>query len=111
RDLLDCYYALANASPLIKICQYGTSYERRALYYLIISSKKNIARLDQLRAQNQLLSDPRRLSEAEMLKMVEHMPGTVLLSYNVHGNEAACSEAALAFVYHLLADKSESTSQ
>ena len=57
---------LVRAAPLrTKLKKYGTSYEGRALYYLVISSPANIRRIDEIRENNLLLSDPRRGSAQE----------------------------------------------
>src|SRR6187431_623315 len=43
---------LAKSSPKIKVQKIGETYERRSLYYLILSSPENMARLEELRAAN-----------------------------------------------------------
>ncbi len=54
--------ALADAAPRkTRWMKYGESYENRGLYYLAISSPENIDRLEEIRKENLLLADPRRI--------------------------------------------------
>lgn len=50
--------ALDAASDQVKMVEYGKTYEGRSLYYLIITSKENHKRLDQIKADNGKLADP-----------------------------------------------------
>ena len=77
---------LARAAPFrSRLKKYGTSYEGRALYYLAISSAANIERLEEIRENNLLLSDPRRGAPADVEKLIKEQPAIVWLSYSVHG--------------------------
>ncbi len=81
--------ALADAAPRkTRWTKYGETYESRGLYYLAISSPENIARLDEIRKENLLLADPRRVPEDRARELIERAPAIVWLSYNVHGNES-----------------------
>lgn len=103
------YQRLAQASDKIRILEYGRTVEHRPLLLLFISSSENLSRLDEIKAANARLSDPRRLSESEMESVIKTLPSTVWLSYGVHGDESSSSEAAMQTVYHLLADETEET--
>lgn len=101
---------LVRAAPLrTKLKKYGTSYEGRALYYLVISSPANIRRIDEIRENNLLLSDPRRGSAQEVKKLTGEQPAIAWLSYSVHGDESSGTDAALLTAYHLLADQRRET--
>ena len=102
--------ALHQAAPdRTKLVQYGESYEGRSLNYLVISSKENIARLDDLQANIQILADPRSADDATTEQIVNNSPAFVWLAYCVHGNEISPSDAALLTAYHLLADDRQAT--
>jgi hypothetical protein len=106
------FQALANAAPdRCRWVEYGRSYENRSLNYLLISSPSNLQRLEEIRQNNLLLADPRRLNETESSNLVEQSPAIVWLGYSVHGNEICPTEAAMVTAYHLLADRSEATAQ
>lgn len=103
---------LVRAAPLrTKLKKYGTSYEGRALYYLVISSPANIKRIDEIRENNLLLSDPRRGSMADVEKLLGEQPAIAWLSYSVHGDESSGTDAALLTAYHLLADLRKETKE
>ncbi len=104
--------ALAQAAPdRTRLVQYGESFEGRSLNYLVISSAENIARLEEIRAGNLKLADPRGYSPGEATSLIENGPAIVWLAYAVHGNEISPSDAALLTAYHLLADRREETRQ
>ncbi|NIR51759.1 carboxypeptidase, partial [candidate division KSB1 bacterium] len=42
--------ALADATPKIQLREYGKTWEGRMLYYLIVASEENMARLDEIQS-------------------------------------------------------------
>lgn len=88
--------ALTAAAPTrTRLVQYATSWEGRPLYYMILSSPENIARLDAIRADLANIAAGRASNGAAV-------PVT-WLAYGVHGNEISSTDAALMTAYHLLA--------
>lgn len=104
---LDYLRALAEASDRVRIRQYGLSTQRRPLALLAISSPDNIDRLPKILAMNRELANPAELTPGRLDEIAESMPTIAWLSFNVHGNEAACAEAAIAFAYELAAAEHE----
>ena len=89
---------LQQAAPEnIRYEQYGKTYEGRPLTVAYISSAANIAGLEKIRQQNIALSG----ISGEKISPV-NQPVLVWLSYNVHGNEASSTEAAMLTAYELL---------
>ena len=78
--------------------KYGETNEHRPLYVSYISSQQNIDNLEQIRLKNLgqtgLKSDQGDANVA-----------IVWLSYNVHGNEASSTEAAMGTLYKLVTEK------
>ena len=96
-DVVSYFEHVAANSEMVKYFDYGKTNERRRLIYAVISSEENLANLEQIRTDN--------------LKNIGIIPGgatpektIVWLSYNVHGNEASSSEAAMNTVYKLIAE-------
>lgn len=96
-DLLAYFEYVAAESPNVIYQDYGKTYERRRLTYAVISSEENLRNLESIRNNN--------------LKNVGFVPGganpdkaIVWLSYNVHGNEASSSEAAMNTLYKLVTE-------
>ena len=100
---------LSSNSDKIIMNSYGKTYEGRSLEYLIISSKKNISRLESIRKNNLLLSDPRNIKSSVASKIIKENPGIYWLSYNVHGNEASSTEAVMQVAYRLVASNDSET--
>ena len=79
--------------------EYGKSWEGRPLGQLIITSEKNMARLEEIRLQHLKLSDP---SASAGLNTAD-MPLIIKLGYGVHGNESSAQNASLLTAYYLVA--------
>ena len=95
--LVDYYETIAEASPRVELMEYGRTNEDRPLLLAFVSTPENIARLDAIRENN--------------LRNAGLLPGNtdpalddfaiVWLSFSVHGNEAAGSEASMGVLYDL----------
>ena len=66
---------IAKAAPdRVKIFDIGTTNEHRMMHVVAISSPENMARLDEIKAQNARLADPRRTSAAEAATIAQNKP-------------------------------------
>ncbi|MBL7747663.1 MAG: zinc carboxypeptidase, partial [Chitinophagaceae bacterium] len=92
-------YVAANVPALVKIEKYGETNEGRPLLLAFISSADNMKDLEQIRLNNLRLAN---LSRDKMAPREDNAPALVWLSYNVHGNEASSSEAAMLTLYALV---------
>ncbi len=99
-DVVRYFDHVAKYSKKVTYHTYGKTNERRPLTYAIISSEENIKNIENIRIEH--------------LKNTGIIEGTanpkvavVWLSYNVHGNEASSTEAAMQTVYELITQKSE----
>ena len=104
-----CIQTWAGQSPKAQLHEYARSYEARALYYLVITSEKNMSRLDAVKSDILKLADPRKTTDQEAERLLAELPGVAWLAYSIHGNESSGSDAALGVIYHLLADQSRET--
>ncbi|TWV97962.1 M14 family metallopeptidase [Chitinophaga pinensis] len=101
--VLDYFKAVAAVTPNMQLSQYGTTYEGRPLMLAVISSPENMGKTEQIRQHNLDLSSGTG-------KPATGDPVIVWLSYNVHGNEAVSTEAAMITLY-LLANKANTETQ
>jgi hypothetical protein len=102
--------ALVKAAPgRCKLVKYGSSYEKRDLYYLVISSPENIKNLAAIKKNNKALAQPRKVLYGQSQEMIKKAPAIVWLAYSVHGNEISSSDAALLTAYHLVAARDKKT--
>lgn len=95
--------AIAGASKRTKLMDYGVTHQNKTLSVLAISSERNIARLDEIKADIAKFADPRRVSEAEGDRLASTLPAVAWMAYVIHGDELSGSDAALAYAYHLAA--------
>ncbi len=99
-DVVSYFEHVAANSPMVKYFDYGKTNERRRLTYAVISSEENLANLEKIRTDN--------LKNIGVLDGVSSPEKAIVwLSYNVHGNEASSSEAAMNTVYKLIAEHSD----
>lgn len=90
---------IANAVPaLVKLEQYGETNEHRPLYLAFVSTAENIKNLESIRLNNLRLAHMAK----DKMNPTEDAPAIVWLSYNVHGNEAASSEAAMLTLFAMV---------
>lgn len=101
--VLDYFRAVAALTPNMQLTQYGTTYEGRPLMLAVISSPENISKIEDIRQHNLSLANGSG-------KPAPGAPVIVWLSYNVHGNEAVSTEAAMITLY-LLANKENKEQQ
>ncbi len=105
-------YQLAAASDRVKVVEYARTYENRPLIYLVITSPRNMARLDAIQANMAKLADPRDgISDRVRRELISETPAVAWMSYSIHGNENSGSDASLVVMHHLAADQSSETAE
>jgi len=108
RDVRRYFEALRAAAPdRLVLVDYARSWEGRGLFYAVLSSPGNIARLDEVKDGMQQLADPRRIQPADAEGLIQTQPAVTWLAYGVHGNEISSSDAAMLTAYHLLAARGD----
>ena len=96
-------YVASTKPSQVQLRMYGRTQEDRPLLFLAISSPDNLIRLEDIRKTNLALTNGSLVFSTAQLQKI---PAIVWLSYNVHGNEASSTEAAMLTVYELLRDGS-----
>ena len=105
-QIIDAVTLWDEQSVNMQLVEYARSHEKRPLVYAIISSEKNLARLDSIKANLAKLANPQDLSAADADAAIEELPGVAWMAYSIHGNETSGSDSALASIYHLIASES-----
>ncbi|MFC4348973.1 M14 family zinc carboxypeptidase [Kordiimonas lipolytica] len=96
-DLMVAYIReLASASPRMVVETIGYSHERRPILFITVSSPENLARLEEIRQNHLLRSNPETASQAS-----DDLPVVTWLNYGVHGAESSGMDAAVPALYHL----------
>jgi hypothetical protein len=86
----------ANSPSTVKLQEYGKTNEGRPLMVAFVSAANNISNLENIRNNNLGIAKMQNGGSAN------NSPVIVWLSYNVHGNEASSSEAAMKTLYSLV---------
>lgn len=101
-QVVDYFTHIAKKSPFVEYKTYGKTYEGRDLTFAVITSEENLQNLETIRKDH--------LKNAGILQgdlENSEKKAIVWLSYNVHGNEASSSEAAMLTLYELITTKKE----
>ncbi len=103
-ELISYIEALAEASPLVDAVSYGRTHEGRALYYVVVSARENMNRLDEIKASLGRLADPRDLrSDEDVESLIANTPAAAWMAYSIHGDELSSTDAAMHLTYQLAA--------
>jgi hypothetical protein len=107
--IVEYFKSVAAAVPSqVKFQEYGRTNEGRPLVVVYVSNPSNISQLESIRSNNLKLAKslPADNSAGNL-----NSPAIVWLSYNVHGNEPASSEAAMLTLYALVDPVNKETKQ
>jgi len=99
-DVTNYFEHVAANSNMVQFSSYGKTNERRKLTYAIVSSPENIVNIETIRTNNLKNIGLENGSATPEIAIV-------WLSYNVHGNEASSTEAAMNTLYKLITEKQE----
>jgi hypothetical protein len=101
--ILEYYRELERTSDRVSVHVVGESTEGRPIYYAIVTSPDNHARLDELMAMNDKLYDPRGVSEEEAQRIVRDGKTFVIANHQIHSTEVGASQGAILLAYRLAA--------
>ena len=87
---------------MMKLEEYGKTYEGRPLMLAMVTDPANLSRLEDIRKNNLALAGIEKSVKGDV-----NMPVVIWLSYNVHGNEASSSEVAMTLLFELLSGKNK----
>ncbi|MCO5936686.1 M14 family metallopeptidase [Mucilaginibacter sp. RB4R14] len=93
--VVEYFKYVAQTAKNTHLQQFGTTNEGRPLLAMFIASDDNIKRLEEIRHNNL------RIAGIESGAVIPNSPVITWLSYNVHGNEPASSEAAMWTLFDL----------
>ncbi|MDX2268348.1 MAG: M14 family zinc carboxypeptidase, partial [Bryobacter sp.] len=107
-EIMKYFEALAAAQPKrVKLLEYGKTWEGRKLMVAMIGSEATIGKLSEYQTNIKKLADPRKTTDAEAARIAANLPASVMLAYNVHGNEISGPDAAMMTAYHVLAARND----
>ena len=97
--LIGYFKKIAELSNRVQLTEYGRTYENRPLLLMTISSTKNLANIDKIKAEHHRLVEPAQSAGLD----TKNMPIVVWMGYSVHGNEASGTNSSVLAAYYLAA--------
>ncbi len=102
--------SIAAAAPeRVKIYDIGETNEHRMQHLIAISSPENMARIDEIKANNAKLTDARNTYPQMADGIIQKNPAIAWMAYTIHGNESASFEAMMQVVFQLAASNEPAT--
>ncbi|MFN2330028.1 MAG: M14 family zinc carboxypeptidase, partial [Chromatocurvus sp.] len=98
-ELAAYYRLIEERSDRVIVREMGQSTLGKPFYVLFISSPENLARLDELRHYNAILTDPRGYSDAEIEQAMDRGRAVLAQSYGLHASEVAATQASAETVW------------
>jgi hypothetical protein len=105
-DLNRYFRTLAAASPRAKVFSMGMSDEGREGIVVAIADEEVIKRLDEYRAMNARLADPRGLTPPERGRLLDRAKPIYWLTGSIHSPETGSPEMLMELAYRLAVDES-----
>lgn len=106
-DILNYVDALAAQSNRVRLVELGRTHEKRRLVQLIITSEKNQANLEQIKADHLKLINASQSAEAKTAEM----PIVANITCSMHGDETSGAHASMAIAYLLAASEDEAVTR
>jgi hypothetical protein len=94
------------ASDRVKFEEIGKSTLGNPFVLLTISSPRNLARLEQIKADQRRLAYPYTLGEKEAEEIIARNPAVVLITLTIHSSEIGSTQMSLELVHRLATEHS-----
>ncbi|MEJ7813486.1 MAG: M14 metallopeptidase family protein [Gemmatimonadaceae bacterium] len=95
------YFGKLAAAPGVRLDTLGPTTQGRPLIVVTVTSPDNLRRLEEIRAAQARLADPRTLTAAEETRLVASQPGVVVIQCNIHSSEIASSQMVMELAHRL----------
>ena len=101
------YFELVSArSDRVLTRELGKTTNGNPFIVATISSPENLARLDEIQANQRKIADPRGLARDDAEQLAWNSPAVVLMSCNIHSTEIASSQMALKVLHRMATEDS-----
>ena len=100
-QILAYFQKLDQESARVKVINIGFSTLNKPMVMAVITSEKNMSKLDAYREIIKKLRDPRTLPVEEAKKLVKEGKIIVLITCNIHASEIASSQMSMELAYKL----------
>lgn len=110
-QIIDYFYKLDNTSDRVLVKEVGKTTEGNPFIVAIITSKENHKSLDRYREYQQLLADPRKISEEDAQRMISKGKAVVMINCSLHASEIGAAQMSMELAYDLATDSDPATQQ
>lgn len=100
-DINAYFRTLAAATKRVEVFSMGQSHGGREMVVAAIGSKKNLAKLEQIKAANHALADPRITDEAKARALAAETPPIYWMTAGLHSPETGPPEMVMELAYRL----------
>jgi hypothetical protein len=100
--LVEYYNLLGEQSPRLEVVNMGPTTMGHPFLALYLSSPGNLARLDEFKQMNAVLSDPRGVPRSEIDRAIAEGKAVVVQSMCLHSTEVASGQMAAELMYDLV---------
>jgi hypothetical protein len=100
-QIVDYFHRLDAASDRVQVEEVGRTTEDRPFLVAVITSEKNMARLEEIRRANLRLADPRGLGPEEAERLIATGKAIVGVNHGIHSDEVAATQTAMETAYAL----------
>jgi hypothetical protein len=103
RQIRSYFNELDRQSPRVQVVSLGKTTLGEDMFMAVISSEANMNNLKRLKDISRQLSDPRKLTDADVNALVKEGKAFVLVTCNIHSTEIGASQMAMEWAYGLAA--------
>ena len=109
-QVIEYFRMLDEQSDRILVQEVGKTTEGNPFIVAFITSEKNQKNLSKYREYQQLLADPRKISDDEAKRMIAEGKAVVMVNCSIHASEIGASQMSLELAFDL-ATKNDSTTR
>ena len=95
KEITDYFWKLDRTSPRITVKEVGKTTEGRPFIVAFITSETNHAKLESYREIQQLLADPRKISDTKAEELISRGKTIVMINCSLHASEIGASQMAM----------------
>jgi hypothetical protein len=104
---VDYFRKVAGATRLVRLVRAGTTSQRRPMYFVLVSSPENLAKIDRYREIARRLAHPGSLTDAEAHQLAREGKAFVHIDGGLHSTEVAGPQHTPLLLYNLVSRAAE----
>lgn len=108
-QIVDYFRKLAGESDRILLKEVGKTTQGNPFFVAIITSPENHKHLEKFRQYQQLLADPRKISEKEAERIITEGKAVVMINCSIHAAEIGASQMSVELAYDLATKNDKKT--